>query len=145
MGKTRDLFKKIRWRRKWQPTPVFLPGKVHGQWSLVATVHQVTKSPTQPSNRAHMHICFFLIVSCIFYIFIKKYVWVILKYDMLLLLLNRFSRVRLFMTPWTITIAHQAPLSIGFSRQEYWSGLLSPSLAHLVLPYDPLKLPFFKI
>ena len=29
-----------------------------------------------------------------------------------------------FATPWTI--AHQAPLSMGFSRQEYWSGLLSP-------------------
>ena len=30
------------------------------------------------------------------------------------------SRVRLFATPWTV--AHQAPLSMGFSRQEYWSG-----------------------
>ena len=30
------------------------------------------------------------------------------------------SRVRLFVTPWTV--AHQAPLSIEFSRQEYWSG-----------------------
>ena len=29
------------------------------------------------------------------------------------------------MTPWTI--AHQAPLSMGFPRQEYWSGLLFPS------------------
>ena len=35
--------------------------------------------------------------------------------------LSRFSRVRLFATPWTV--AHQAPLSTGFSRQEYWSGL----------------------
>ena len=34
--------------------------------------------------------------------------------------LNRFSRVRPFVTRWTI--AHQAPLSMGFSRQEYWSG-----------------------
>ena len=31
------------------------------------------------------------------------------------------SRVRLFATPWTV--ARQAPLSMGFSRQEYWSGL----------------------
>ena len=31
------------------------------------------------------------------------------------------SRVWLFATPWTV--AHQAPLSMGFSRQEYWSGL----------------------
>ena len=37
-----------------------------------------------------------------------------------------FSRVRLSATPWTV--ARQAPLSMGFSRQEYWSGLpfLSP-------------------
>ena len=26
---------KVPWRRKWQPTPVFLPGKSHGQWNLV--------------------------------------------------------------------------------------------------------------
>ena len=35
------------------------------------------------------------------------------------------SRVRLFATRWTA--AHQAPPSMGFSRQEYWSGVLSPS------------------
>ena len=36
-----------------------------------------------------------------------------------------FSCVRLFVTPWTI--AYQAPPSMGFSRQEYWSGLPFPS------------------
>ena len=35
------------------------------------------------------------------------------------------SRVRLFETPWTV--AHQVPLSMGFPRQEYWSGLPFPS------------------
>ena len=30
-----SLVGKIPWRRAWQPTPVFLPGKSHGQWSLV--------------------------------------------------------------------------------------------------------------
>ena len=35
------------------------------------------------------------------------------------------SRVRLLATPWTA--AYQAPLSMGFSRQEYWSGVPSPS------------------
>ena len=35
------------------------------------------------------------------------------------------SLVWLFVTPWTA--AHQAPLSMGFSRQEYWSGLSFPS------------------
>ena len=34
------------------------------------------------------------------------------------------SRVRLFATPWTV--ARQPPLSMGFSRQEYWSGLPFP-------------------
>ena len=43
------------------------------------------------------------------------------KWSMLLLLLSRFSRVRLCATPHTA--AHQAPPSLGFSRQEHWSGL----------------------
>ena len=43
---------------------------------------------------------------------------------MLLLLLSCFSRVRLCVTLWTTD--HLAPLSMGFSRQEYWSGLLCP-------------------
>ena len=38
--------------------------------------------------------------------------------------LSRFSRVWLFATLWTV--AHQAPLSMGFSRQEFWSGLSRP-------------------
>ena len=42
-----------------------------------------------------------------------------------LLLLSHFSRVRLCVTPQKA--AHQAPLSLGFSRQEYWSGLPFPS------------------
>ena len=44
---------------------------------------------------------------------------------LLLLLLSRFSRVRLCATPWTA--AHQAPPSLGFSRQEHWSGVPLPS------------------
>ena len=46
----------------------------------------------------------------------------------LLLLLSRLSRVRLCATPWTA--AHQAPPSLGFSRQEHWSGLPFPSPMH---------------
>ena len=69
----------------------------------------------------------------------------------LLLLLSRFNRVWLFATPWTTerslllllrrfscvqlcatpeTAAHQAPPSLGFSRQEHWSGLPFPSPMH---------------
>ena len=49
------------------------------------------------------------------------------------------SRVRLFATPWTV--AYQAPLSMGFSRQEYWSGLPFPSPGDLpdpgIEPWSP--------
>ena len=47
---------------------------------------------------------------------------------LLLLLLSCFSRVRLCATPETA--AHQAPPSLGFSRQEHWSGLPFPSPMH---------------
>ena len=42
------------------------------------------------------------------------------------------SRVRLFGTPWTV--AHQAPQSMEFSRQNYWSGLPFPSPGDLPNP-----------
>ena len=42
------------------------------------------------------------------------------------------SRVQLFATPWTV--GHQAPLCMGFPRQEYWSGLAFPSLGDLPDP-----------
>ena len=71
---------KIPWRRAWQPTPVFLPGKSHEQRNLVGysswgckesdTLKQESKSET--------------------------------------------------------TVAHQAPLPMGFPRQEYWSRLPFP-------------------
>ena len=46
--------------------------------------------------------------------------------------MNLLSRVRLFATPRTV--ANQAPLSTGFSRQEYWSGLPFPSSGDLPDP-----------
>ena len=42
------------------------------------------------------------------------------------------SHVRLFVTPWTV--AYQASPSMGFSRQEYWSGLTFPSPGDLPNP-----------
>ena len=47
-------------------------------------------------------------------------------------LLSRFNHVRLFATPWTV--ACQAPLSMGFSRQEHWSGLPCPPPGNLPNP-----------
>ena len=49
--------------------------------------------------------------------------------------LNRFSCVQVFATPWTIAL--QAPLSMGFPRQEYWSGL--PCLLPGDLPDPGIK------
>ena len=45
---------KIPWRRKWQPTPIFFPGKFHGQRAWWATVHGVAKSQRWLSNWAHI-------------------------------------------------------------------------------------------
>ena len=42
------------------------------------------------------------------------------------------SHIQFFETPWTV--AHQAPLSMGFPRQEYWSGLPIPSPGDLSNP-----------
>ena len=68
--------------------------------------------------------------------------------------MKSLSRVQLFVTPWTI--AYQAPLFMGFSRQEYWSGLPfpppgdlpdpgiepgSPALQADTLPSEPPRKP----
>ena len=47
-------------------------------------------------------------------------------------MVSHLSRVQLFATPWTV--ASQAPLSMGFSQQEYWSGLPCPSPGDLPHP-----------
>ena len=44
-----------------------------------------------------------------------------MSYVLRVCMLNCFICVRLFVTPWAL--AHQAPLTMEFSRQEYWSGL----------------------
>ena len=92
---------KIPWRRKWQPAPVLLPGEFHGQVSLAGCSPGVTESQTRASDSTTA------------------------RQLLLLLLLSRFSRVRLCATP--LTAARQAPLSTGFCRQEHWSGLPFPS------------------
>ena len=52
--------------------------------------------------------------------------------ELFYVLWSRFSRVQLFVTLWTI--ARQAPLLIGFSRQEYWSGFLLLFLLQGIFP-----------
>ena len=63
------------------------------------------------------------------FLFLNVFNNVFNKYKaLLLLLLSRFRRVRLCATPQMA--AHEAPLSLGFSRQEHWSGLPFPSPMH---------------
>ena len=101
--------RKIPWRRKWQPTPVLLPRKCHGWRSLVGYSPRGHKE-LDTTERLH---------------FTSLHTFLLL---LLLLLLSRFSRVRLCVTPQMA--AHQAPPSLGFSRQEHWSGLPFPSPMH---------------
>ena len=68
-------------------------------------------------KRTHLKIIY-LVVICVLFLYTL----------LLLLLLSRFSRVRLCATPQTA--AHQAPSFLGFSRQEHWSGLPLPSPMH---------------
>ena len=53
------------------------------------------------------------------------------------------SRVRLLATPWTA--AHQAPLSMGFSRQEYWSGVPLPSPNTSIWEYKYINISIHRI
>ena len=94
-------------------TPVFSPGEFHGQRSLQTAVHWVAQSQTQLKQLSR-----------------HTQTNSITENILLLLLLSRFSHIRLCATPQMA--AHQAPPSLGFSRQEHWSGLPFPSPMHKV-------------
>ena len=71
---------------------------------------------------------------------ILRLMLVILLYDLNQALLCMLSIVQLFVTPWPV--AHHAPLSMEFSRQEYWSGLTFPAPGNL--PNSGIKLVYQK-
>ena len=81
-------------------------GAGDGQESPACSVHEVTKSRTWLSDQ------------------LNWWLLMLIQYKFLLLL-SRVSCVRLCATPWTA--AYQAPPFMGFSRQEYWSGMPLPS------------------
>ena len=86
-----------------------------------------SRASSQPRDRTCVS-CISIIVWCILYH------WATWEapttcYVRLGCMLSWFSHIWLFVTPWTI--AHQAPLSMGFSRQEYWSWLPFPTLGDL--------------
>ena len=98
------LFTFMHWRRKWQPTPVFLPGESQGWGSLVgchlwgcteSDTTEATQQQQQPLPSTSWGVC-----------------------------AQSVSHVWLFVNPRTVAL--QAPLSMGFPRQEYWNGLPFP-------------------
>ena len=117
------------WRRERLPTPVFWPGQFCG----------VAKSQTRVSDfhftllsviiSSSIHVVANGMISSFFFlngwvIFHLIYIYIYIYACML----SCFSLVPLFVTLWTVT--HQAPLSMGFSRKEYWSGLPCPPETH---------------
>ena len=69
----------MHWRRKWQPTPVFLPGQSQGRGSLVAAVYGVTQSRTRLkwfSNNNWVSDCFIdSMRATLFFLFLKIFNW----------------------------------------------------------------------
>ena len=128
---------KLPWRRKWQLTAVFLPGKFHGQRNLWPAVHGVTKSRRWLSRHTQTHTWddhettehdFFLSSS-------KDDT--ISQYSSVQLL----SHVRLFATPWIA--AQQASLSITNSRRSRRLTSIKSVMpsSHLILCHPLLLLP----
>ena len=101
---------KIPWRRKWQPTLVLLPGESYGRRSLVGYSPQGRKE-SDTTERLHLT----SLHTVEYHITLKRIKWHI-RY--LKLKVKSLSRVRLFATPRE-PVAHQAPLFMGFSRQEW--------------------------
>ena len=95
-------------------TPVFWPGEFHGQYS-----------PWGSQRVGHRWATFNI---CLRGVGRASSLFSCVKVKLL-------SLVRLFVTPWTV--AYQAPLSMGFSRQECWSGL--PFLSPRDLPDPGIK------
>ena len=72
-----SLFTFMHWRRKWQPTPVFLPGESQGQRGLVGCVYGVAQSRTRlkwlSSSSIYNHILIFTYIHSS-YLLIRKYI-----------------------------------------------------------------------
>ena len=117
---------KISWRRAWQPTPVC--SKDRGAWQ--ATVHAAAAAKSlqscltlcdpidgSPSGFPIPGILQARTLEWVAFSFSNAWKWKVK--------VKSLSRVQLLATSWTA--AYQAPLSMGFSRQEYWSRVPLPS------------------
>ena len=105
------------------PTEVWLQLKLAGSLILVLLDHVYLLKKKEPNSFSYLKgKSTFIERPLVSYLISFNYLL------LLLLLLSRFSRVRLCATPKTA--AHRAPPSLGFSRQEHWSGLPFPSPMH---------------
>ena len=136
------------WRRKWQPTPVLLPGKFQGQRSLVGYSPWDRRVRHECATNFHIH--FQMVMGRASGKAPAEVTWFWSCWDSAVgschcMSLLHFATRPLregsrfahsvsenhsvmsdsFAIPWTV--AHQAPLSMGFPRQEYWSSLPFPS------------------
>ena len=127
------------WRRKWQPTPVFLPGESQGRRSLVGCrLWGRTESDTTEATQQQQQQQVFLFLG--FFFGLQLFYNVLLvsavqQSESAIVKVKQLSPVRLFATPWTV--AYQVPPSMGVSRQEYWSGL--PFLLQEIFPTQGLN------
>ena len=132
------------------PTPVLLPGESQGQRNLVGYSPRGHKESDTTERaftclniwKCDLPLTIILIIilfpqhfpnsPCLFISFsgfnkFLKVFWLELPwiYALIYIKAKSLGRFRLFVTPWTV--AHQVSPSMGFSRQEYWSGLPFPS------------------
>ena len=105
------------------------------QWACIYMhvhifTHVYTEDHRCVCTGVYVHTLYIYYIYTVFYLCVSMYVYC---------LLSHFSHVQLFVMLWTV--AHQAPLSMGFSRQERWSGLPFPSPGDLPGPgIDPAPL-----
>ena len=124
--------RKIHWRRERPPTPVFWPGEFNGLYS------SWRRKELDMTERLSLHF-----TLTVFTVAITNnddlYVKIYRKRHIPFSRCCVFSHVLLFAAPWIL--ARQAPLSMDFSRQEYWSLLPFPFPGDLPSPrIEPLSL-----
>ena len=115
-----SLFIFMHWRKKWQPTPVFLPRESQGQRSLVGChLWGRRESNMTEATYQQQQMMMIIILQIILY---YKFQWS-----------EVIQSCPTRCDPMASSL-HQPPPSMGFSRQEYWSGLPFPSPANLPNP-----------
>ena len=110
---------KIPWRRKWQPTWVFLPGKSQRQRSLAGYSPWCCKRVRHDFKQQQS-------------LYLQRPFTLASQPPASLSIVSHLSCVWLCATLWTIAL--QVPLPMRFSRQKYWSGLPFPSPGDLLDP-----------